>query len=45
VPHPALLFAGRVDTIKPSVSIPDFEIETLYFFHFVKEQKAITRNE
>ena len=26
------------DTIKPNVSIPNFEIETLYFFRFVKEQ-------
>jgi hypothetical protein len=38
VPHPALLFAECVDTIKPSVSVPDFETETLYFFRFVKEQ-------
>ena len=39
--YPALLFAGYIDTIKPSVSIPDFRIETLYFFHFFKEQYSL----
>jgi hypothetical protein len=41
VPHSTLLFAERGDTIKPSVSIPDCGTETLYFFHFVKEQYSL----
>ena len=41
VKYPALLFAGYIDTIKPSVSIPDFGTETLYFFHFFKEQYSL----
>jgi len=38
VPHSTLLYAECVDTIKPSVSIPDLGTETLYFFRFFKEQ-------
>jgi hypothetical protein len=46
VPHPTLLFVECVDTIKPSVSVPDFVTETLYFFHFFKEQYSrFTRKE
>ena len=39
--HPTLLFVECVDTIKPSVSVPDFETETLYFFRFVKDQYSL----
>ena len=41
MPHPTLLFVECVDTIKPSVSVPDFETETLYFFSFVKDQYSL----
>jgi hypothetical protein len=41
VPHSTLLFAECVDTIKPSVPVPDFGTETLYFFRFVKEQYSL----
>jgi hypothetical protein len=40
VTHSTLLFIEYVDTIKPNISIPDFRIETLYFFRFFKEQTA-----
>ena len=39
--HPTLLSVECVDTIKPSVSVPDFETETLYFFRFVKDQYSL----
>ena len=39
--HSTLLFVECVDTIKPSVSVPDFRTETLYFFRFVKEQFSL----
>ena len=39
--HSTLLFVECVDTIKPSVSVPDFETETLYFFRFFKDQYSL----
>jgi hypothetical protein len=41
VTHPTLLFVECADTIKPSIPIPDFGTETLYFFRFVKEQYSL----
>jgi hypothetical protein len=40
VTYSTLLFIEYVDTIKPNISVPDFETETLYFFRFFKEQTA-----
>ena len=39
--HSTLLFVEYVDTIKPSVSVSDFETETLYFFRFFKDQYSL----